>query len=142
MSDKFTLTKKDLGMHDSIMGTELLGIDIHHSQEFYDQLKAQILQDQEKAEKWDKLIESFTFDFEPIDDIEEVARQFIDEEIRTTHKLYEENKQLKEKLEKITKILSYHAIGGKPYCSFCIHSDYQNILDIINGKEILGEENE
>jgi len=53
----------------------------------------------EKTEKYVNLIESFTFDFNPIDNIEEVARQFIDNEIRTTHKLYEENKQLKEKIE-------------------------------------------
>lgn len=54
---------------------------------------------EEKAEKYVNLIESFTFDFNPIDNIEEVARQFIDNEVRTTHKLYEENKQLKEELE-------------------------------------------
>ena len=55
----------------------------------------QIKQLKEKAEKWKKLIESFTFDFEPVDGVEEVARQFIDNEIRTSHKLYEENKRLK-----------------------------------------------
>lgn len=61
----------------------------------------EILSNQEKAEKWDKLIESFTYDFEPVDDIEKIARQFIDNEVRTTHKLYEENKRLKEMVEKL-----------------------------------------
>lgn len=63
-----------------------------------EQLKKQILEDSDKAEKWDKLIESQTFDFEPIDDVEEITRQLINNEIRTTHKLYEENRKLREEL--------------------------------------------
>lgn len=50
------LTEDDIGIYDSIMGTEILGIDIHHSQEEYDQLKSQILKNQEIVERLERLI--------------------------------------------------------------------------------------
>ena len=78
-------------------------LELYHIKRKIKELEQQNKELQEKADKWDNLIESFTFDFNPIDDIEEVARQFIDNEIRTTHKLYEENKRLKEELESMTK---------------------------------------
>lgn len=80
------------------------------TRESMESLKSQILQWKEKAEKYTKLIESFTFDFEPIDNIEEVARQFIDNEVRTTHKLYEENKTLESKIKQLEEEL------GKRQC--------------------------
>jgi len=78
-------------------------LELSHVKRIIKELEQQNKELQEKTDKWDNLIESFTFDFNPIDDIEEVARQFIDNEIRTTHKLYEENKRLKEELESMTK---------------------------------------
>jgi hypothetical protein len=70
-----------------------------------------IIKNQEKAEKWDKLIDSFTYDFEPVEDVEEITRQFIDNEIRTTHKLYEENKDLKFLFEKYHDFLPLGMYG-------------------------------